>query len=238
MVGGARAPAEAGRGYRPPPRMAPAQLLVVAAALLAGVSNYAVLRARDDRVRVAVTTAAVPAGSAVADVPLAFTAVGIEDDVGATLVGAQDLSAVAGYVTAFPLAPGELLHRSDLVRPAAPARLRAMSVAAERARAAGGALVPGDRVDVIERRDGQPAFALLDVPVLAVADDHGDSQGRAGEGATITLTLAVAAEGALRLAGAIAAGPIEVVRATGADAVPVAASPAPAAASTSPASGG
>jgi hypothetical protein len=80
--------------------------------------------------------------------------------------------------------------------------------------AAGGALVAGDRVDVIAVTDGVAGFVATDLEVISVSDI---GSGAIGTISSHHVVVNVGPEQALRLAEALAAGSVEIVRATGAD---------------------
>jgi hypothetical protein len=80
--------------------------------------------------------------------------------------------------------------------------------------AAGGSLVAGDRVDVIAVSDGVAGFVAVDLEVTSVADG---ASGAIGTVSSYHLVVNVDSDEALRLAEALAAGPVEIVRATGAE---------------------
>ncbi|PLS75322.1 MAG: hypothetical protein CYG61_07985 [Actinobacteria bacterium] len=90
-----------------------------------------------------------------------------------------------------------------------------MSLPVERQHAVGGALRPGDRVDVID--GAEASFVVTNAEVLAVPNL---SNGNLSGTGSYAITIAVDAQGALRLAAAIAGGKVEVVRSTGAEALP------------------
>lgn len=102
--------------------------------------------------------------------------------------------------------------RSQIRFVAAPHHLRAMSVPVAVEHAAGGSLVDGDRVDVIDAAE-QATYVVHNAEVLAV---RRPSSAGLGESGGYALTLAVDANEALALAAAISGGRIEVVRSTGA----------------------
>ena len=96
---------------------------------------------------------------------------------------------------------------------------RAMSFPIPRSRAVGGALVVGDRIDVlgVRRNSGLSSYVATDVPVLAFSSvGSGPLQG--SDDASITI--AVDSNGAARIASALETGSITLVRATGAAPLP------------------
>jgi Flp pilus assembly protein CpaB len=204
----------------PPPRLgitgrlSSGHLLVLVVALLAFVVNFAVLRAGDDRVRVAVAATDLRPGERVGTASFAFTELRADEALLAGLLPAAALAEVEGHLVTGPLAAGDLIRRSDLQPPSAPAGQRAMSIPVAPEHAVGGDLAPGDRVDVVEVRGGRARYLVTDAEVLAVASGSGPA-GLGGLRA-FSVTIAVDEEGALLVAAAIRNGQIELVRATGA----------------------
>ena len=200
---------------RPWTRLSAGHVVVAVAGLLAVLLNYSLLRAADDRVRVVVAARPIPVGDAVAPDDVRVVEVAADDAVLGTLVPAEDLDDLAGHVAATALAAGDPLRRSDLRPPSAPDHGRAMSLPVPVEHAVAGQLQRGDRVDVIAVDDGSASYVLTDAQVLAVSGGDG---GLTGTG-TFSVTVAVDADSALRVAEAIRAGGIDVVRSTGAAAV-------------------
>lgn len=198
-------------------RLSTGHVVMLVAALLAAVLNYSVLRAGDDTARVAVALRDLPAGAPVALDALRFAAAGVDEDLLAALVTPERAAEVDGWVATAPIAAGEPLRASDLRRPSAPAEQRAMSVPIDPGHAVAGALRQGDRVDVIEVRDGTATYLLTDAQVLAVPT--GEQRGGLGSLDRFSITLAVDDVTALRLAAALRSGSLDVVRATGSRAV-------------------
>jgi Flp pilus assembly protein CpaB len=188
-------------------------VVMVVAALLAGLLNYDLLRSRDDSVAVAVAAAPLAAGQPVSAASFATTSVRLDPAVLATLLAPDAVAQVEGWVTVAPMAEGDLVRVSDLRAPAAGSAQRAMSLPLDPAHAAGGALTAGDRVDVIAVSAQRATYVLVDAPVLTAG---------AGAGAALTaaqaftVTLAVDDDEALRLAAAMESGALEVVRSSGA----------------------
>lgn len=202
---------------RPPwTRLSAGHVVVVVAGLLAVVLNYSLLRAADDRVRVAVVARPIAAGDALGAGDLRSVEVAADDAVLGTLVPAEELDELAGHVAATALAAGDPLRRSDLRPPSAPDQRRAMSLPVPAEHAVAGQLQRGDRVDVIAVDQGTASYVLTDAEVLAVGGGDG---GLTGTG-MFSVTVAVDADSALRLAEAIRADAVDVVRSTGATQVP------------------
>lgn len=195
-------------------RLSAGHLLMLLAALVAVVANYAVLRARDDTVRVAVAAVELRPGLEVRAGDLAFTDVRAEPEVLGTLLEPERLPAVEGWIATAAVPAGELVRASDLHAPSAPAAQRAMSVPIEAEHAVAGDLQPGDRVDIIEVEGRTATYLVTDAEVLAVPPPA--ATGIAGGLRSFSVTIAVDDETALRLAVAIRSGQLEVVRSTGA----------------------
>ena len=195
-------------------RFSSGHLLIALAAMTAVVANYAVLRAQDDTVRIAVVAAETAPGEVLSTRGVTFVDVRAGDALLDSLVTVEDLARLDGHVAATRLRPGEPLRRSDLQPPAAPDQQRAMSVPIAPEQAVGGRLAVGDRVDVIEVRDGDAAYLVTAAEVLDVPD----SELRAGLGGmrAFSVTLAVDERTALRLALAQRHGELHLVRSTGA----------------------
>lgn len=202
-------------------RVSLGHLAVFGVGLVAVVLNYSLLRARDDTVRVAVAARDLVAGAAVTPDAFRFTRARLDEQVLDTLLQPETVGQVDGWVATGLVPAGELVQRSDLLPVAARAGQRAMSLPLEPAHAAGGALTPGDRVDVVEVHGATARYVVTGAEVLAVTDT-GAATGLAGAGA-FSVTLAVDDRAALRLALAIRADAVEVVRATGAPPADVAA---------------
>jgi Flp pilus assembly protein CpaB len=136
------------------------------------------------------------------------------------LIGAADVDDLVDLIVTAPIEAGSPVLTEHLDDDAAPDGGRAMSFSVPADRAAGGAIGVGDRIDVLAAdRDGSVGYALADALVLDASDgDDGTPIDRGGI-RDITITVAVDAPGALRLAAAVAAGDVTVVRATGATAL-------------------
>lgn len=206
-------------------RLSFGHVVMIVSGLLAFLLTFSLLRAREETTPVAVAARDIPAGTPVDARSFRFTEVRVEDDVLATLLRPGELEAVTGWVAASTIRAGDLVSRSDLRPAAAPGGLGAMSIPVEREHAVGGALAPGDRVDVIEVREGVARYLVQGAEVLAVGsqDRGGFVEGSIG---TFSVTIAVDAQAALDIARAIREAGVEIVRTTGATERP-AATPSP-----------
>lgn len=207
------APPAAAPGLRG--RLSGGHVVMVVAALAAAVLNYGLLRAADDGVRVAVAARALEPGAPVGPDAFAVAEVTVDGAVLASLVRAERVGDLEGWVPVTGVPEGAPVRRADLQRPSAPDEGRAMSLPVEAAHAVGGDLEVGDRIDVIAVRDGEPAYVLVDAPVLATSDPGGGGQAF-GPGGGFTVTVAVDERTALDLAAAISGDAVEIVRSTGA----------------------
>lgn len=186
--------------------------LIALAVLLAFTLNLLALQSRGDTVLVAVAGDAIPAGSRLTPemvrmVPVASGFVGLQ-----SLLGEPDVAALTGWVVQREIAAGGVVDRSNLAMPAGPEGLRAMSVPVPVARAAGGRILVGDRVDVVAVQEGEARYVIMGSEVLAVAQ-----VGTGFASVDFHLVLAVDADQALLLAEAMASGPVDIVRSTGAE---------------------
>ncbi|MDP9388566.1 MAG: RcpC/CpaB family pilus assembly protein [Actinomycetota bacterium] len=195
-------------------RVPPSLALAVVAGVLAALF-YLRGTGGPEGVRVAVAARDIPTGEAVGMGDLRFSEVVASPVLLRQLVPRGDLAALKDSIAARRIVEGSPLLRADLVAPAAGRQQRAMSLPVEREHAVGGALRPGDRVDVIDGAEG--SYVVTNAEVLAVPDLSTGTLSGTGDYA---ITIAVDAQAALRLAAAIAGGKVEVVRSTGADALP------------------
>jgi Flp pilus assembly protein CpaB len=194
-------------------RLSGGHLLMLVAALLAMLLNFSLLRASDTRVRVAVAATPLRAGAAVDPSSFSFVEVDVGDELLPTLLDPERARSVHGWVAAHDLARGELVGTADLRRPSAPAQQRAMSIPIDPSHAVGGELQPGDRVDVIEVASEGAAYILDAAEVIAVS---GRATSGLGSLEGFSVTVAVDEAEALRIAAAIRAEAVEIIRSTGA----------------------
>ena len=186
---------------------------MVLAAVLAFAVNLVVLRSRDDTIPVAAVRTGVLAGEVVDSADIRLVEVDVDADILSSLFQANEVQRLVGMVATRQLVPGELLNRSALIPAAGADGLRAMSVPIDPAHAVGGALVPGDRIDLIHVTEAGPLYVLVGAEVLSVATpDRAALTGSTG----FHVVLAVTETSALEVAAAINDGKIELVRSTGA----------------------
>lgn len=223
-------------------RISLGHLFMIAAALLAFVLVVSVLQDRSKTTQVLVARTDIQPGSAITPDLVRQVPMPAGSDLATAMAGLGDLAggaAIAGQrieagdpVTLTAIAP-----RSDNNG------LRAMSIPIERARAVGGELAPGDRVDVISVTGSSATYVAVNLEVLKTQNQQGT--GALGSSALTDYYVTVAVEGEMALAIALAqqTGEVSILRSTGAEPVPldqrvVAAGPAAGGSSSSPADSG
>lgn len=189
-------------------------LLLVAAAVLGGLR----LAASADRTT-AVHTAArdLPAGHVLTATDLSTTRINAAPAVVDRLLEPGDLAST-GRVLRFPLRRGELVAGTALGSSAP--RGREITIPVGPDHALGGALEPGDRVDVLASFDkGTEAAKTLTVAAGAHVVDviHEDGLFGQREGELAGLTLAVPRQDVVLVAFAVRNGEIDIIRADGRD---------------------
>lgn len=135
-----------------------------------------------------------------------------------------DVGAISGKVTTHSIAEGEPVAHADVATAAAPNQQRSMSIPIDPSHAVSGTLARGDVVDVVDSSSGESLYVVTDARVLAVGAPEG-GKSLAGSPGKYAVTIAVDERSALRVAQAITAGKVDVVRATGAP--PASPSPVP-----------
>lgn len=193
-------------------RLGGAHLVVLLAGLLALVLTLTALRTEPSGRRVVVAARALDAGVPLRVGDVRYALVRADGDVLAHLVAAG--SAWRGRVLVHPVPAGELLSIDRLRRPAGPEGRRAMSIPVERARAVNGRLAAGDRVDVVQARDGVASVVAAGLEVLGVEDERDGAFG--SPRGQVTVTLAVDVAESQRLAAVLADGDFVLTRVTGA----------------------
>lgn len=198
-----------------PKRAARIPTPVYLAAVLGLVAMVMVLRLTNTpTVQAAVAARPLVAGEVVQQADLRFEDVGVTGALAGTLLRPPDVANLNGRQAARAIPAGSLVTKADLVEQGVAPQLRAMSVPIEPPRAAGGSLVRGDTVDVIDSSGLAPVFVVTGAKVLDVASTGASKIGTANS--KYSVTIGVDDGGALRLAAAITAGKVDVVRSTGA----------------------
>lgn len=205
------------RQHRPRRRVpATTWLLMVLAGVVLMLAVYVQLREDGEAYMTAVAAEELRPGAPVTDAVVSWTEVRADAEVAERLVLRGDLGGGGEWVAAGRIAAGEPMSESDVQRASAPDEQRAMSVPVDRARAVSGALTAGDRVDVILADAGEARYLATGLEVLAVAGEGGGGLAGGAPMSEWAVTVAVDADTALRLAGALAAGELHVTRSTGA----------------------
>jgi Flp pilus assembly protein CpaB len=185
------------------------------AGLVGVVLSFAVLRERDGETAVLVAAHEIRAGETVTASDFRTTRATLTADVLATVARAGERRRLVGRIAGATIADGELVMPRTLRRRAAPHGLRAMSIPIDPARAVGGRLAVGDRIDVLFAGQQAVSIIVADAPVLAV-----DARGRGGIGESaspFTVTIGVTARQSQLVAAAVADGELSLARTTGAE---------------------
>jgi len=191
---------------------------MVLAAVLAFVTNVMVLRSQEETRLVVVAASAIEAGRTLSATDFKVAEVDLEDDLFARLIPWEQASGLSGMVAARAIGAGQMVVAADVRSPAAPNGLRAISIPIDPEHAVGGALIAGDRIDLISVTEEASTYVLADVEVLAVpAEARSSLTGTGG----YYLVVAVNADQALAVADAIRGGQVEIVRATGSTVIEV-----------------
>jgi pilus assembly protein CpaB len=203
-----------GAPVRRRPHVSRGHVVMAIAGVVGVVLSFAVLREREGASRVLVAAHEIRAGESVHASDFRTVRVTLTPAVLATVAQSRDRSRLAGRIAGATIAEGELVTERLLRRRAAPGGLRAMSIPIDPARAVGGRLATGDRVDVLFAGQEAVSIIVADAPVLAV-----DARGRGGIGESaspFTVTIAVSARQSQLVAAAVADGEISLARTTGA----------------------
>ena len=196
-------------------RVSTGHLVMVLAGVLGALLTLSALRAADDTRPVLVAAHDIVPGTVIHERWLRISRIHADDGVLASLFDASAISDLRGQVAIARVPAGSLLTHDD-VRPVSAGHApRAMSFPIPIPRAVGGALLAGDRVDVLSVRHntGRTSYVATDVQVLAFSR-NGGSPLQGSEDASVTL--AVDPDAAARIASAQETGSVTLVRATGA----------------------
>jgi Flp pilus assembly protein CpaB len=179
--------------------------------------TLSVLRTADDTEPVLVAARDLTPGSILGDGDVRAARMKADTSVLSTLFGTADVASVRGQVVTNSVREGSLMRRADVRALGDHAATRVMSFPLSRARAVGGDLASGDRVDVVavERNSARSGYVLVDAEVIGIETSDGGPLSR-GADDDVTVSLVVDTDGAKRLAAALEAGSVTLVRATGA----------------------
>lgn len=201
---------------RPPlSRVGSAHALMVASALLAFVLVAALAGHRGDTVRVAVARSDIAPGGAVSPAQLRWVTLPAGSALATRLVGPAQ-AAATGWMATRAVSAGQPLVRADLARPSGDDGLRWIAIPVPKEHAAGGAVVAGDRVDVIDVVDAKAAYVVAGVEVVKVNGAGSGTGLAAGSERDFSVVVRADADQALAIAAALADGKLEVVRSSGA----------------------
>jgi pilus assembly protein CpaB len=188
---------------------------MVLAGLLGALLTMNVVRAADRTQPVLVAATDLAPGTVIGDGAVRVAHIHADEAVLSSLVAGKELDRVRGQVASAPLHKGSLVSR-EAVRPAASGvATRVMSFPLARARAVGGKLTSGDRVDMlaVEHDTGRSGYVVTGVTVVGV---DGRGSGPLGTSNDVTVSVAVDPESAGRIASALEVSAVTLVRATGA----------------------
>jgi len=189
---------------------------MVVAGLLGLLLSLSVLRKADNTVAVVVVARDLAPGTRLLPDMVRTTRIHSDERLLANLVPAEAFDSLKGSVVLASLRTGDLLARSGLGPASTRRAARAVSFPVDAAFAVGGQLSAGDHVDVLaSANDGSGSgYVLVGVDVVSVhATGTGPLRGSDGR---LSLTVAVDAAGAQRLAAALHVADLLVVRSTGA----------------------
>lgn len=197
-------------------RLSLSHVLIAVVVILAFVLNLLVLQDRSSTTLVAVADQPLSAGSAIDPTTLRLVPVGSNFEGLPDLISEAELPGLEGLVLSRAIEEGGLLDETALITPGSRSGLRSMSLPVPVEHASGGALVPGDRVDVISVTDGTARFVATDLEVVSVADRE---SGAIASATAYHVVVTVEADEALALAEALDRGSVEIVRSTGSEAI-------------------
>jgi Flp pilus assembly protein CpaB len=196
-------------------RVSGGHVVMVVAGLLGALLTLSALRAADDTRPVLVAARDIVPGTVIDSRSLRPSSIHADAGVLATLFAVSEIDDLRGRVAVDRIPAGSLVTHDDVRESTAGGAPRAMSFPIAIARAVGGALVAGDRVDVlsVQRNTGRSKYVATDAAVLAFSNHGG---GALQGSADANITLAVEPEVAAQIASALETGSITLVRATGA----------------------
>jgi Flp pilus assembly protein CpaB len=194
---------------------------MVVAGLLGLLLSLSVLRKADDTVPVVVVTHDIAPGTRLRPEMLATTRIHADARLLANLVPADGRGRVVGSIALSSLRAGDVLERSGIGSASTSLAARAVSFPVDSALAVAGDVSTGDHIDVLASAHDGSASGYVLVAADVVAIHQSGSGPLRGSDGRLTITVAVDAAGAQRLALALHTADLLVVRSTGA--APVAA---------------
>lgn len=192
-------------------RLSTGHVIMILAGLLAALLNFSLLQQRDETFSVVVASGPLLPGQTVQLADFDFVEIRATDEVLGTLIMADEISAIEGQVSVRSVPAGNLVLVSDFRTAAAPLEQRAMSIPIDEERAVAGELTSNDLIDIIVVDDGVASYIAIGIEILALpADQEGIGS------ADFSVTVAIDAETALKVASALDYGELHLVRSTGA----------------------
>ena len=200
-------------------RVSTGHVVMVLAGALGVLLTLSVLRSADNTQPVLVAAHDLAPGTVISDATVHISRVHVDASVLATLFAADQVSALRGRIVTTTVHSGELIARGAVSSVDAQASTRVMSFSIARARAVGGKLGIGDRVDVVavDHDLGTARYVLTNTELVAIEGRGGGALSGASD--DVTITLVVDRDTAPKLAAAIEAGSVTLVRSTGAPTV-------------------
>lgn len=201
-------------------RISLGHLFMIAAALLAFVLVISVLQDRSKTTQVLVARSDIQPGSAITPDLVRQVPMPAGSDLATAMAGLGDLAG-GGAIAGQRIEAGDPVTLTAIAPRSDNSGLRAMSIPIERARAVGGELAPGDRVDVISVTGSSATYVATDLEVLKTQNQQGT--GALGSSALTDYYVTVAVDGETALAIALAqqTGEVSILRSTGAVPVPL-----------------
>ncbi len=201
-------------------RISLGHLFMIAAALLAFVLVVSVLQDRSKTTQVLVARTDILPGAAITPDLVRQVPMPAGSDLATAMAGLGDLAG-GGAIAGQRIEAGDPVTLTAIAPRTDNDGLRAMSIPIERARAVGGELAPGDRVDVISVTGSSATYVAVDLEVLKTQNQQGT--GALGSSALTDyyVTVAVDGERALSIALAQQTGEVSILRSTGAEPVPL-----------------
>ncbi len=124
---------------------------------------------------------------------------------------------IQGTIALGPIAPGDLIQRSSLLRKEGGAGSREVSIAVESSAAAGGRIRSSDRVTIVATGtiNGEPETEVIASNVLVLHVDRGTTGMAAGTSPLVVTLSADSETDPIRIVHAQATGKIALIRTTG-----------------------
>jgi Flp pilus assembly protein CpaB len=190
-------------------------VVMVLAGLLGALLTLTVLQAADDTTSILAAARDIAPGTVIDADALRIANVHADATTLATLIESDQLDSVRGRIAVEHIPAGTLLTRAAFRDAGEGDAPRAMSFPIPRSRAVGGAIDTGDRVDVlaVQRNSGRSGYVATGIEVL---DFRSQDAGPLQDSDDASVTIAVDADAAARIASALETGTVTLVRATGA----------------------